>query len=50
MKHNWKRVAALLCVFTTGISFAACGVSDPTGAGDADETKAQLYVCNYNTN
>lgn len=47
MKHNWKRVAALLCVFTTGISFAACGVSDPTGAGDADETKAQLYVCNY---
>ena len=47
MKKNWKRVAALLCAFTTSISVAACGVSDPTGAGNADLTKAQLYVCNY---
>ena len=49
MKKNWKRVVALLCAFTTAIPFAACGVgvSDPMSAGNADLTKAQLYVCNY---
>lgn len=47
MKKSWKRVAALLCAFTTAVPFAACGVSDPTGADNADKSKAQLYVCNY---
>ena len=47
MKANWKKVVAMLCAFTTVVSVTACGVSDPTGAGNADLTKAQLYVCNY---
>ena len=47
MKKNWKRVTALLCAFTVVVPTAACGVSDPSGANNADMSKAQLYVCNY---